>query len=1031
MVLSSKENKALPGTTVRLEGSKTSTITDGGGNFILRLTVPADKLIISHIGYETESLPVSTTSNPLVIHLRNAPAQLQEVIVSTGYQNIPRERSTGSFEQITNEQLNQRITPDIISRLKGVSSIFFDTKNTRPPITIRGLSTINGPQAPLIIVDNFPYEGNINNINPNDVESITILKDAAAASIWGTRAGNGVIVITTKHGKFNQPLKIDFTTNLTFTQKPTLNDFHPMSSSDFISMEESLYSKGYYSNQINNRYKPPLSPIVELLLKESNGRISEADAEAQINALKKIDVRDDFEKYIYQTGLSQQYALSLSGGTSKTTYEVSGGYDESTDVLAAQSDRVSLRAVNVFKPINNLSISTGLLYTSVESKTGRPPYNSIYIGSKQLYPYAQLAGKNGEPLPFYKYNENYIDTAGGGKLLDWKYYPLEDWRHNYTTVNTGDILANLDINYRFLSHFSIDLKYQFEKQTVESDHLQDLQSYYARDLINQFSQIDYASGTVNYIVPKGGIMDKTAQSLRSQSGRLQLNYDNTWGKNNLYAIAGGELREILNNSDAHRIYGYNGNILSEASVDYVNAYPNSIYGYSTFIPDMSGLSSMLNHYVSVYANAAYTYDLRYTLSASVRRDASNLFGVTTNDKWTPLWSAGGSWNISNEAFYHSSLLPFLKVRVTYGFSGNVDQSKSAVTTVSVGHTARYTNLPDGYISQYDNPSLRWEKVGMLNIGIDFSTRENILQGSIEYYHKKGLDLFGPAPVDYTAIPVATLMKNVANMAGNGMEVTLNANIINKSFKWTSSLIFSSNKTKITKYFLTSVTASNFVSGGSVIDPIQGKPVYSIMSYKWAGLDPQTGNPQGILNGKTSEDYTSLYYDSVQNLVYSGPAIPTIFGYFNNTFSWKGLSITPCISYKFGYYFRKQSISYSDLYTSWAANSDFAKRWQKPGDEKTTYVPSMIYPAVSKRDGFYDNSEVLVRKADNIRLEYVNITYNIKAAALRKSFFNEFQVYMIASNLGILWRANKEGLDPDYDNSVPPSKMITLGVRTSF
>lgn len=1024
-ILSAETQRPLPGTSVYLKGSKVSASSDAAGKFILALSLPSDTLIISHIGYQTRYIPVSKETEPLVIQLQDTAARLQEVVVSTGYQKIPKARATGSFEKIDNQLLNRRISPDIITRLKGVSSILFDERGNQ----IRGLSTINGPKSPLIVVDNFPYSGDISNINPEDVESITILKDAAAASIWGTRAGNGVIVITTKKGELNKPLKISFTANLTNTKKPNLSNFHPMASSDFINVEKFLFSKGYYNSQINNRYKPLLSPVVELLVKEANGKISKTDAESKINDLKNIDVRNDYNRYIYQDGISRQYHLSFSGGSHNNSYNISGGYNKDINVLAAEYSRINLRAANTLKPLKNLSVSTRVLYTQTKSKTGKLPYNSIYLGSKKLYPYANLADNLGKPLPLYMYRQSFIDTVGEGKLMDWKYYPLDDWKHNYTTVNSRDILVNLGLKYQLSSRFNIDLKYQYERQQLDRNKLQDVNSYYTRNLINMFSQIDYNSGEIQYLVPKGGILDKTMQSLQSQSARVQLSYHNDWAKNSISGIVGGEIRSLKGRDNSNRIYGYDKNTLTDASVDYVNFHPIILGGYS-FIPYRTGLSGTLDHYVSAYANAAYTYDSRYTISASMRRDASNLFGVTTNDKWTPLWSVGGSWDLSHEKFYKIKLLPSLKLRVTYGFSGNVDQKKSAVTTIKLGYSGRYTNLPAAVIYQYENPSLRWEKVGMFNVAFDFSFYKNIITGSIAYYKKNGMDLLGPAPVDYTTLPVSTITKNVANMKGSGIDANLHIQILNKSFKWSSNIIFSQKKTEITKYFLSNVDASNFVSSGKLINPIQGKPVYSILSYKWMGLDPETGDPQGILNGKLSKDYTSLYYDSVQNLVYSGPATPAIYGYFNNTFSWKGLSITPCISYRLGYYFRKQSISYSDLFSSWRSNSDFSKRWQQPGDEKNTNVPSMVYPTSSLRDGFYNNSEVLVRKAGNIRLDYIRIAYDIKPE-IGQSVFRKLQFYAIASNLGILWRANNEGLDPDYDNEVPPSKSITFGVRASF
>jgi hypothetical protein len=356
---------------------------------------------------------------------------------------------------------------------------------------------------------------------------------------------------------------------------------------------------------------------------------------------------------------------------------------------------------------------------------------------------------------------------------------------------------------------------------------------------------------------------------------------------------------------------------------------------------------------------------------------------------------------------------------------------SAVSTIYYVGASYYTNFPFALPDQFPNPDLRWEKTGMLNVGVDFAMKNNILSGSIEYYRKKGKDLLGKSTADYTAVPNSSIIKNVANMLGNGLEMNLNARIIDKIFKWNTTLIYSYKTNKVTRYYLSSQNGFNYVNSGGVISPIEGKPLYSIISYKWGGLDPQTGDPQGFMGKQISKDYSYLLYDSLKNLVLSGPATPTSYGYFNNSFSWKRLSLTSCISYKFGYFFRKQSISYSDLAYNWKGTDDFSKRWQKPGDEIKTMVPSLIYPLDDSRDAFYSNSETLVKRADNIRFEYINLGYSFNNKFSQKLHLSSLTVYTIIDNLGIIWKANHENIDPDYSQEVPPSKSITFGLKVIF
>lgn len=1030
-----ENDEVLVGATVKVKGTNRIAKSNEKGEFYLSGVDEDAVLEISYVGFKTLEITMKGAVMPLEIKLNVAAGELEEVkvVYNTGYQNIPKERATGSFERINNEMLNQRITTDVLSRLEGASSVLFDQNRSRPRLTIRGFSSIDISKDPLVILDNFPYEGNINNINPNDIESISILKDAAAASIWGARAGNGVIVVTIKKGKFNQKPKLQFISNVTISKEPDLSYLNPISSTDFVDVEKQLYAAGFYDNQINDLFRPALSPVVEILIKETANQISETDAEAQINSLRKLDVRDDFKKYMYQNSVKQQYALNFSGGTQNLSYILSGGYDGNIDQLSAVYKRTNIRLQNTYRPLKNLVLLSSISVTQSKTTSGKPDYDLIRINGRKLYPYAQFADVNGRSLSLYMNRQTYIDTTGAGKLLDWKYYPLEDYKHNTITNNLQDLLANFGLEYQLGLGFKVDVKYQFEKQKSEQRNLQGQESFLTRDLINTFSQIDKATQKVKYIVPRGNILDNNYQSLETHDFRSQLNFDRSWGKHSLTGIIGGEIRSIHNGSNSFRVYGYNSDILTSSNVDYVNGYPSYITSFDVFIPNTLQETSKLKRYLSYYANAVYVYDSRYTVSASARRDASNLFGVKTNDKWTPLWSVGTAWNISNESFYKSTIVPYLKLRGTFGYSANVDQGKSAVATIRYLPSAQITNLPYASVLQFGNPELRAEKVSMLNFGLDFQFFD-LITGSFEYYRKKSADLFGRSLVDYTAVPTTAITKNVAEMKTHGFDLNLETKIIDNKFKWSTGLFLSYNKAKVTKSFVADRTGANFVGNGTAIVAVEGLPIYPVLSFKSAGLD-NLGNPQGFLNGELSTDYGSMYGSdiTIDDLVYSGSATPATYGSLNNSFRWKNFCLTASISYKFGYYFKKKSISYIDLANGWDGHGDFAKRWKVAGDERFTHVPSFIYPDPSGglRDAFYYDSDVLVERGDHVRLQYVNLSYNLNKSTWKKLPFSGLQLYVNMSNLGILWRANKEKLDPEYDQVIPPSKGFTFGLNAIF
>jgi len=1032
---------ALVGATVTNIQSNARTITNVDGRFALPAN-PGDVLQVSYIGYAPYRLSVTADILYYDIQLKKTASLLDEVVVSTGYQTLPKERATGSFTLLNRSILNQQVGPNIISRLDGIAAgVLFPKQSLQGGpsngFMVRGLSTINGPKNPLIVLDNFPYEGNLDNINPNDIENVTILKDAAAASIWGVRAGNGVVVITTRSGKLNQPLKVSFNSTYTIREKPSLRNMDVISSADYIDVERKLFDQGYYDGYLSDNYNyPAVSPVVEILDKARSGSITQTDADNQINAYKNVNLQDEYQRWMYKRQTLQQYALSLQGGTRNASYLFSLGYDKDVNTLDARNDRITLRGQNLFKPVSQVEISTAIQVTRSTSQTGKPEYGTLMTGLWFL-PYVQLADKNGNAVPLARnYRQSYIDTAGHSKLLDWRYYPLTDWQHNRTGTALYDILATTGLKYQPFKGLTADVLYRYERQSNNLRTLQDEQSYLARDMVNRFSQVD-ASGAVTRIVPPGGILILGNDILESHSVRGQFSLDKAFGKHQVNVITGGEIRQARTSGNGSSYYGYDDNTLIYATMDHVNAYPTYINGGYESIPDMSYLTGGVNRYVSLYGNGSYTYDNRYTASVSGRRDASNLFGVATNQKWNPLWSAGLSWNVSNEKFFRVSWLPYLKMRLTYGVSGNVDPSRSGVLTL------RYTNgnspsfLPASRINQFPNPSLRWEKVRMFNLGVDFSLIRSVISGSIEAYTKEGTDLYGEAPFDYTAglNGRSTITRNIANMKAKGFDVTLNSRNLNGPLQWQTQLMFAYNKDKTTKYYMYDgqLLSGSYVSGGTVINPMEGQPVYNIVGYRWAGLDPQTGDPQGYFDGKVSKDYYNITQNTpLTDLVYK-PAIPVYFGNLINTFSWKRLTMSVNISYKFGYYFLKPSVSYGNLFSNGArpGSGDYGRRWQQPGDERSTGVPSVIYPADDFRDALFNNSEYNILKGDQVRLQYINLAYNIAGNTARRLHIESAQVYINAADLGVLWRSNKAGIDPDYVGVPITRGAYTLGLRCNF
>lgn len=1033
----SESHQPLPGATVKLAGSNSVTHTDVKGYFKLLVPGRTGKLQVTFVGYENLEIPVTDSVALAAITMSPVRTGMTEVFVYSGYQQLSKSNTTGSYGQVSKELLERSVSTDIISRLDGIiPSLAFDNRATdQQNISIRGRSTILSNNAPLIVVDNFPYDGDLHNINPNDVENITILKDAAAAAIWGARAGNGVIVITTKRGKFNQANNITFNSNWTIGNKPDLfYDPSFLNAAEFISVEQQLFGQGFYSADENAPNKPVLPPAVELMIAQRDGQITSADLNEKLDALRKHDVRNDLMKYFYRKSFRQQYSLSVDGGGEKYNYIVSGGYDDNRSNLVGNKDnRYTFHAVNNFRPVKDLLIGSDISYTSTKSTANNPGYKAINSGSGKatIYPYAQLADAAGNPLAVAKDHPlSFTNDAINQGNLDWQYKPLQEISLADNITQLKDIRLKFNTRYTILPGFSAEALYQYENSTQQGNFLYIKDTYYARNLINEYEQPG-----AQYAVPLGGIRDTQLGTLNSQSGRFQVNYNHTlWGTDQLAVVAGAEVRNIHSQSRSNRLYGYDHTILVNQPVDYLSYFTLNPGGDSGTVPYIANQTDMTDRYVSEYVSASYNYAERYYLSASARKDASNLFGVNANQKGVPLYSVGTAWQLSKEAFYHLEWLPFLKLRATYGYTGNVNKAITAYTT-ALYDTDLVTGLPNSLIFTPPNPDLQWEKVRTINLGLDFETRGRRMSGSLEYFAKKGTSQLGSVALDPTTgffiSNRYSYFLNSSAIAGHGFDVELNTINTKGLVGWQTRMLFSYAVDEVTGYQFQN-PVNDYLSPNS--PPLLGKPVLGIYSYKWAGLD-NNGDPMVYLNSAPSKDYAAIAAKAtIKDLVYNGPALPPVFGSLMNTITYKQFSLSANITYKFGYYFHRSSISYSNLINNWIGHQDFSKRWQKPGDEKITNVPALSLDANANRDAAYINSTALVDKGDNIRLQDIQLSYTVIHFKNSHFPFRELTVYGYANNLGILWRANKDGLDPDYvygNSAIKPVKNFSLGFRANF
>lgn len=1031
----SADGEPLVGATVKIKDQATAVLAGDEGKFSIAVNSSELSLTVSFIGYKTvERKLILPLKEELIIRLYREAGTLDEVMVSTGYQTLARERASGSFVQVDKQQLNRRVSTDVLSRLEDMVPGLTLNRKGASQISIRGQSTLYSNAKPLIVIDNFPYEGDLANINPNDVESITILKDAAAASIWGARAGNGVIVITTSKGKFQQPAKLSFNSNITAGNKPDLFYQPRISSADFIGVEQMLFNKGYYLSAESSLNKAPLTPVVELLIAKRDGLIPAAEADSRIEALKNMDIRQDIDRYMYRNSLNQQHSLNLSGGTENQTFFVSAGYDRNLQTLVANSyDRLSLNGSNTYRFLKQkLQLTTGIYYIQNKQilNNAGPGSMMMDIGSP-MYPYASLADDQGNPLSVVRdYRASYLQSAAVQfpGLLDWTYSPVREIELADNKISGTDYRINANLQYKLPAGFDASLLYQYGRSIDNTRNLQGIDTYYTRNLINSLTSAG-SPGILVRPVPVGGILDLNTMNAQSHNLRGQLNYNRIWkDMHRITALAGAEVQDRSMISNSSRLYGYDDLHASSLPVDHITPFSTFFNPTRTStIPAAGQISELTDRYLSWYMNGAYTFKNRYTFTASGRFDKSNLFGVRTNQKGVPLWSAGLAYNLSDESFYKFSYLPYLKLRLSYGYNGNVNRSLSAYTTARYVSAAFLTLIPYASVSNPPNPELRWERINMVNAGIDFSSAGNVLSGSIDFFRKKGFDLIGETPFPPSS-GITRFRGNTASIRGSGIDIALNSRNIGGKFKWYSHAVFGFARDEVTDYRFTS-SAINYAQGLDGL-PFPGNPIYGLYSYRWGGLSA-SGDPQGYIGGSLSTNYAQIISKTAaQELVFHGASRPVYSGALRNTLEWKGFSLSANISYRLGYYFRRPSVNYTSLLRGIYSHGDYAFRWQKSGDEQFTSIPSIPAAVNSNRDQLYLYSEALVERGDHIRLQDINLSYGLTRSKFPKLPFSNARLYVYANNLGLMWQANKSGLDPDYQSG-PPPRTIAAGLIVDF
>lgn len=1017
----------LRGASIKVKGTALGTVTDINGTFKFSGVVHiGNTLLVSMVGYQPQELIGKTDMN---IILKPASAEIQEVAVTlqTGYQKISKERATGSYVHVNSEDLGGKLQMDFMDRVEGLlagmnlsySKSTYNPQNTNNKlgIEIRGRSTINAEATPLLVVDGMPFEGNLSAINPSDIATMTVLKDAAAASIYGVRSSNGVIVITTKSGVPGKT-KLDYSNALSFRGLPDRSYLNLMSSEELVNFQREMFNLSSLNPSSLNK-REYLNDVYSLLYQHKAGTISEDQLNSQLDIYKKNDRFTNMDEFLNKVILDQQHNLSVSGGSDRLTYHYSMNYNQQGDYNKGRPVNKSLgfNLKNTFKVADWAKVNVNVLGKNTNRK-GAIGFNFFneYIGgnTSTKASYFLLRNEDGSPAKWYTNKSQYeIDRLVSLGLKDENYYPIEQLDYRQEDVYNKYINLNFSAHFNILKGLTGQLHYQTERTEgyTASTYNENWQA--AKEQINNAAQIQ--NGVIKYNIPDGGQFEENRADINSYTLRAQLNYENTFGNDHeVNAILGAERRQIRSRyTDVYK-YGYDEHSLVYKGInetlfgDYVYN-TESLAGYANISKREKGFQDLMDRFVAFYGNASYTFRKKLTLSGSIRVDQSNLFGVDIKNQYKPMWSIGALYQLPT---FGQDWINRWAVRTTYGINGNVPKKNGPylISRVSSFASFYHSTLYAEMVSP-PNPSLRWERTESLNFGLDFDLLQHNLSGSIDVYRRKTSDLLAPTTIDPTT-GWSSVEINYGNMRNDGIEVSLNGKVLStKNFQWNSIVNYSYNKNKITNLYIQQSGVTSYLANTqNRLD----RPMGSLYSTSYAGLN-EKGEPTATrVDGTIVNSVNNL---AVEDINHEGTVIPPHSASWTNAFRYKNLTLSMMFIFKGGHVLRSVHSSYLTRAVSnytYVTNADKLDLlyWKKPGDESNPELaPAYKTNALSTMQDIYNAADKFVEKADYIKLRDISLSYSFAKSTLHRT---PFQYLRITGQIVNPWRwaANSKNLDPE-------------------
>ncbi len=1052
-VIDKADNQPVIGATIAVmtpQGTvATGTTTDFDGKFRLEVPASEQRLTCRFMGYTTATVSLKANQTDYTVYMESSSKEMDELVV-TGYQEIDRRKLTSAVTTVkmTDEIIGgvSNIDQALAGQIAGLASVTSSGAPGAPvKLRIRGTASINGTQDPLWVLDGIPLEGTdipsmeelqdidniyqttIAGINPQDIESITVLKDAAATAIYGARAANGVIVITTKKGKVGKP-QVNFSMKLTYDPKTNIDRLNLLNSDEKVDLELGLLQSDY-------TYRENKGDVARIIagygltdaFKAGGWDALSPEAQADINALRAVNT--DWNDILFRGVFNQEYNVSLSGGSDKATYYTALGYNvEQGNVEGVKNDRFNLTLKTDYRINSKLKVGASVFANRRRERSyltyGDGFTNPVYY-SRIANPYQLAFDDEGN----YVYDVNVQHSKGDGSPD----FNIFEERANTSNINTTTSLMSIfDAEFKWDEHFKVtsQLGLQFDEGSIEKYAGND--SYAMR---REKEQRMY-NGTT--ILPDGG-SNKVTDSHRTQwTWKAMAEYQNRFKDiHEMDVMIGTEIRHNEYKSVYTAAYGYSNKTLASTPI---------IFPSETLADDvpLHTESYTENAFVSWFATGSYTLHNRYTLGGSIRFDGSDIFGVAKKYRYLPLYSVSGLWRVSDEPFMKNvTAIDNLGIRASYGLQGNIDKNTSPYligkyeqTTILPGNSEEVINP-----SNAPNPDLRWEKTQNVNVGMDLSLWDNVISLSVDYYYRKGTDLIGlrmlPLETGYSSTTV-----NWASMKNQGVEVALTTrNIHTKNFTWFTNLNFGFNENEV----LQETVAEN-----STVPSREGYPVGAIFAYRTAGLDDEgyllylTPDGQKLpakeyfqLNGAGASGLTAE--ERRNQLVYMGTTDPKVSGGFTNTFKYQRVSLSVNCIFNFGMHVQTSpSYNLTTFDRGLNTNHDILNRWTPDNPNGT--MPRLINSTDRPEEySFYDNYYILnmldiyVKKQNYFRFQSIRLGYDLPTKWLKPIGVKSASVSLEGRNLWVIASNYHNYLDPEtmgnpYATPIPKSFIFGLNVN---